>query len=1355
MGPGDDCEAVNCMVGFFQTIDADGKLVRYEYDGTALDFEVISTFGFSVNATAFNILDNFFYTISQNDRRLIRFSSDGTWTSVGEIDLPETVLVGSFDNDGNYYVKGINTPSIFKIDIATLTFEVITPDGPILRAADWAYISCENKFYAVGRDNLLYSYDPVTNMTTVTNLFGDLETGLFGAAFTDINGVLYVSNNSSGNIYSVDVTTGEFTLLLNGPAGGTNDGTSCPCANPPFPTLFPEDDEICISENVPFEVLLNDAHSFAELDLSSFSISQQPTNGSVTYTESTGSVVYQSNDSTQPDSFIYSICLDLNTVFCEEATVRFLPSYNTIIEESICEGEEVVVDGSVFTEEGSYDLTYIAINGCDSIVTLNLEVFRDVEIILEEEICAEEEFMFNNEFFTETGLYEFDFTTESGCDSLLVLDLTVNAVYEETINQEICEGEEFVFDGEVYDAEGIYTIQYLSANGCDSTYTINLLVHSDTTVMVEESICDGSDFELNGEIYSEAGEYIQMLNTVNGCDSIITIQLEVKENVETELIETICEGEEFVLPDGSTLTEPGEYTIDLIASTGCDSTLSLSLNVLQNAKSQFNEIICANEVFTLPDGTEFSESGDYEVLYTAANGCDSTLTLSLLVNEVFEEDRLESICLGESIFIGDMEFVETGNYTANLISAQNCDSIINLTLEVRETFLVSFVEEICTGDSYAFGDLLISESGTFEQNLLTSNGCDSTLILELRVLENRQSDIQVSICEGGSFELGQEIYTEAGEYTAQFTAANGCDSLVTLDLDVAPKFTLAISASICEGEFFEYRGVAYDEAGEFELFFAGQNGCDSTVTLNLNVLDVFELEFDREICAGETYEIGTSLYDSPGTYFDTFVAASGCDSTIITHLVVNDVSTTEIEQFTCMEDEVGQEQIVLTNVSGCDSTIMVSTILSPVASCMVIASVDGMTIPCMEETGILSFDISVGTPPFTISVNGPTSGTQMQPVFGNFVFEDLLPGSYSIVIVDANGNSINLFADILEFEVPNVVADIPLSSSGFSVDCFGDQNGFASATAIGGAAPYTFMWSTGEVGEEIQNLSAGLYTLTLTDANSCEDIIEVEITEPPALELSLDATDLTCDNPLSGMVTVASSGGVMPYTYTLNDSEAQTENTFLDLEEDDYLALVTDANGCIAEEFFSLTMPTAVEVSLGGDLSISLGETIQIQALLNIPSQNIEVIEWSSNIDSDCNDCLIQTLMPSGTDTITIYVLDDNGCEFTDQIIVRVDTEQGIYIPNAFSPNGDGINDVFTLYSSSAFRPIIRELHIYDRWGTEVFERYDFPPNEDQFGWNGDFRDEPHNSGVFVYHATVEFIDGTTASFKGDVSLVK
>jgi gliding motility-associated-like protein len=116
--------------------------------------------------------------------------------------------------------------------------------------------------------------------------------------------------------------------------------------------------------------------------------------------------------------------------------------------------------------------------------------------------------------------------------------------------------------------------------------------------------------------------------------------------------------------------------------------------------------------------------------------------------------------------------------------------------------------------------------------------------------------------------------------------------------------------------------------------------------------------------------------------------------------------------------------------------------------------------------------------------------------------------------------------------------------------------------------------------------------------------------------------------------------------------------------------------------------------------------------------------------------------------------MDDNGCVATDLLTVFVNHPDEVFIPNAFSPNNDGINDVLMVFAGEDVA-VIKSFLVFNRWGETVFDVYNFPPNDPAFGWDGDYRSKRYNNAVFVYMAEVEFIDGTVKLFKGDVAIIK
>jgi gliding motility-associated-like protein len=120
---------------------------------------------------------------------------------------------------------------------------------------------------------------------------------------------------------------------------------------------------------------------------------------------------------------------------------------------------------------------------------------------------------------------------------------------------------------------------------------------------------------------------------------------------------------------------------------------------------------------------------------------------------------------------------------------------------------------------------------------------------------------------------------------------------------------------------------------------------------------------------------------------------------------------------------------------------------------------------------------------------------------------------------------------------------------------------------------------------------------------------------------------------------------------------------------------------------------------------------------------------------------------------ISVIVVDTNGCTGQAQLMLRVESDVDIYVPNVFTPNGDGMNDKFTLYSNNDVE--IVTLEIFDRWGNCVFINNEFPSNDPEYGWDGIYSNQPMNPDVFAFRAVVREPSGEQYAYKGDVTLVR
>ena len=178
-----------------------------------------------------------------------------------------------------------------------------------------------------------------------------------------------------------------------------------------------------------------------------------------------------------------------------------------------------------------------------------------------------------------------------------------------------------------------------------------------------------------------------------------------------------------------------------------------------------------------------------------------------------------------------------------------------------------------------------------------------------------------------------------------------------------------------------------------------------------------------------------------------------------------------------------------------------------------------------------------------------------------------------------------------------------------------------------------------------------------------------------------------------------------------------------------------------------------MQVELGNDQSILTGDTIIMQAMVNISIDSISSVTWTGIEPSNCTQCLTQTVVPIITTSYSVEVVSVDGCSDSDEITLFMDHDLDVYVPNIFSPNGDGSNDVFFPRGSGLFR--IKSARVFDRWGEVMYEKNDFNANDPNAGWDGSFKGLKLNPDVYIYTFEIICDNNSTLIYKGNIALIK
>lgn len=327
---------------------------------------------------------------------------------------------------------------------------------------------------------------------------------------------------------------------------------------------------------------------------------------------------------------------------------------------------------------------------------------------------------------------------------------------------------------------------------------------------------------------------------------------------------------------------------------------------------------------------------------------------------------------------------------------------------------------------------------------------------------------------------------------------------------------------------------------------------------------------------------------------------------------------------------VGTYTITIKDQSNCIATTTV-TISEP--STVLAVTSSGTNLTCYNiSTGTVSAVATGGTTPYSYSWNSSPAQTSASAT-------GLAAGAYTVTITDNNGCTATSSTTITQ-----PAAYSASISAQTNVDCYGNANGAATVTAIGGTSPYAYSWTGGATTANISNKIAGTYTATVTDANGCTTTAIATITEPvAALAASIStSTNVLCRGNSTGSATVAVTGGTSTYTYSWNSNPVQTTATASGLAAGSYTVTVTDANNCTTTASVSITEPSA---------SLAATITAQTNVLCNAATTGAAEVtatggtgaftySWTGGATTN-----VISSLAAGTYTAT--VTDANGCTTT------------------------------------------------------------------------------------------------------------
>lgn len=432
----------------------------------------------------------------------------------------------------------------------------------------------------------------------------------------------------------------------------------------------------------------------------------------------------------------------------------------------------------------------------------------------------------------------------------------------------------------------------------------------------------------------------------------------------------------------------------------------------------------------------------------------------------------------------------------------------------------------------------------------------------------------------------------------------------------------------------------------------------------------------------------------------------------------------------------GTYTITVTDGIGCTDITTVD-ILEPAE--ILLSTSNIASANCGTSDGSATVDAIGGTGIYTYSWS-PQGGTAATA-------SNIPGGAYVVTVTDDSGCS-----EVINLTVPNIGGPTVSLVSASDASCFGETDGSAEVSVVGGSTPYSYSWApTGGSNSSATGLAAGTYTVTVSDDTGCIGTLDVTIGQPTEIVITETVTDEDCGQA-NGSVSLSVSGGSPTYSYDWSPG-GETTSGLSNLSAGSYSVVVTDNSGCIVSGNYTVLSIGGIPVVANpSNATILSGESV------NLSATGADNYVWTPATGLSCTTCANPVASPNTTTTYIVTGTDLSGCQGADTLTIFVTIDcADLFVPTIFSPNGSGptSNEFLCVYGNCVSELTFR---VFDRWGEMVFETTTPATgsfNKNEICWDGNFRGQPVQSGAYVYVVYARLFDDTIIEESGNLTVVR